>query len=310
MALTSALNPNVVKTALDSVFDAEFSLSVQPGLATAQNPLVFIQDTADKSAVIVEQFQGVGYFGTRAETADLAQSTPRVGNQKTFSVLNYAKEVDISKNFFDDDQHTVVQKMIKSFARNARLSQDKNAFNQYNLGFTTVLTNDGVALFSDSHITLNGDTVDNLEPASALSDTTLNNMFKSMLQQKTQDGTLGGHVPACLLVPPALFKLACEITKSELRSGTANNDLNYFSQLYPGLQVLQSPFLSAAQGGSDTAYYLLSRDHSMYRWVRQGMTTDLVPYQYQRNNSYIYKCEYREVVGPISFEGLVGSLGV
>ena len=309
MALTSSLSPNVVKTALDKVFETEFGLAQQPGLATAQDPAVFMQDSSDRGAVIVEQFMGVGYFDSRSESADLAQATPRVGNQKTFSILNYAKEVDIPKNFFDDEQHSVVQKMIRSFARNARLSQDKNAFNQYNLGFTTVLTNDGVALFSNSHVTLGGDTVDNLETG-ALSDSTLATSFVSLMQQKTQDGTLGGHVPACLLVPPALFKTACEITKSELRSGTANNDMNYYSQIYPGLMVKQSPFLSAAQGGSDTAYFLLSRDHSMYRWVRQGITTNMIPYEFQRNNSYIYKAEYREVVGPISFEGLVGSTGL
>ena len=308
MPMQSALSANAVRTALDSVFDAEFSLEAQPGLAHASDPMVFMQDSTDRAAVIIEQFEGAGYFEERAENASLAQSSPRIGNQKTFSVLNYAKEVDISKNFFDDDQHSVVQKAIKSFARNARLSQDKNAFNQYNLGFTTVLTNDGVALFSNAHTTLGGDTVDNLE-LGVLSEANLDVSFQSLALQLTQDGTLGGHVPACLLVPPALFKTAQEITKSELRSGTADNELNYYSQVYPGLMVKQSPFLSAAQGGSDTAWFLLSRDHSMFRWVRQAVSTDLVPYQYQRNNAYIYKAEYREVVGPISFEGMVGSNG-
>ena len=73
--------------------------------------------------------------------------------------------------------------------------------------------------------------------------------------------------------------------------------------LYPGLIVYQSPFLGAAYGGSDTAWYLLSADHSMYRWVRQSIVTDLVDYKFQRNNNYIYKAEYRAVVGPISFRG-------
>jgi len=309
MALTSALNANAVKTALDFVFDAEFSLEAMPGVAHASDPVVFMQDSIDRAAVINEQFQGVGYFDERTETASLAQATPRIGNQKTFSVLNWAKEVDIPKNFFDDDQHSVVQKSMRSFARNAKLSQDKNAFDQYNLGFTTVTTNDSVALFSNSHVTLSGDTVDNLETG-ALTETTLNSAFISLAEQLTQDGTLGGHQPACLLVPPALFKLATEITKSELRSGIADNELNYFSQIYPGLVVKQSVFLGASQGGSDTAYFLLSCEHSMYRWVRQDVTTDLVDYKYQRNNAYIYKAEYREVVGPISFEGMVGSTGV
>lgn len=305
MAFTSALNTNVVKTALDKVFFTEFEYNDQPGLATARDPLAFMQERSTKAAEIVEQMQGVGYFEERAEQANIAQATPRVSNQKTFSMINYAKELDISKNFFDDDQHGVVQKAIKDFARKARLSQDKNAFNQYNLGFTTVLANDGVALFSNSHVALDGTTVDNLETG-GLTESVLNTAFVSLMQQKTQDGTLGGHMPALLLVPTVLFKTACEITKSEMRSGTANNDLNYYSQIFPGLQVKHSPFLSATYGGSNTSCFLLSRDHSMMRWVRQDLVTDLVDYKTQRNNNYVYKAEFREKVGPISYEGLVG----
>lgn len=277
----SSLAPSVVKTAIDMVFDSEYGYTSIPGIATAETSGVFMQDTTDRAAVIVEQFMGPGYFEARAEQQDLAQGSGKVGNQKTFSVLNYAKQIDISKNLMDDDQHSTIEMMIKKFARNARLTRDKNAFQQFNLGFTTVLTNDGVALFSDSHVTLNGDTVDNKETG-ALSDSTLNTSFNSLINQKTQDGTLGGHVPAILLVPTALFKTAQEVTKSELKSGTANNDLNYYSQIYPGLQVYHSPFLGAAYGGSDTAYFLLSRDHSMFRWVRQAISTDLVDYKTQR----------------------------
>jgi len=222
--------------------------------------------------------------------------------------LNYAKSVDISKNLMDDDQHSTIDKLVRAMARNARLTKSKNSFNQYNLGFTTVTTNDSVALFSNSHTTLDGQTVDNLETG-VLSETNLDTAIQSLINQKTQDGTLGGHEPAVLLVPPALFKTATITTKSELRPGTANNDLNYYSMVYPGLQVFMSPFLGSGYGGSDTAWFLLSKDHSMTRWVRQGITTDMVPYQNQRNNNYIYKAEYREVVGPISFEGIVGSNG-
>lgn len=305
----SNLAPDVVKTALDLVFDSEYGLEQLPGYATAEDPSVFKQSTTDRQAVITEQFMGPGYFDSRSEVGDVPSKTARVGNQKTFSVLNWAQSIDISKNLMDDDQHDTINMLVRKMARNARLTRDKNAFSVLNLGFTTQTTNDGVAIFSNSHVTLGGDTVDNLETG-ALSESTLYNSFLSLINQKTQDGTLGGHQPAVLLVPPALFKTAQEITKSVLRAGTGNNDLNYYSELYPGLQVKQSPFLSAAFGGSDTAYFLLSKDHSLTRWVRQGLVTDIVPYQYQRNNNYIYKAEYREVVGCISFEGIVGSTGV
>jgi hypothetical protein len=304
----SNLAPDVVKTAIDLVFNTEFGLEMLPGYATADTAAIFKQETVDRQAVITEQFQGTGYFENRSEVQDVPNGTARVGNQKTFTVTNWAKSVDISKNLMDDDQHSTIDMLIKGMARNARLTKSKNAFNVLNLGFTTTLTNDGVALFSDSHVTLNGDTVDNLETG-ILSEANLDIAFQSLMNQKTQDGTLGGHMPSVLLVPTALFKRAQEITKSVLKSGTANNDMNYYSELYPGLQVFHSPFLGAGQGGSDTAWFLFSKDHSLTRWVRQAMSTDLVDYRTQRNNNYIYKAEYREVVGAISYEGIVGSNG-
>ena len=305
---SSAQATNVIKTALDFVFDQEFSLESLPGYANAETGAIFKPDTIDRAAVIGEQFMGTGYFEERAEVENVPGATARVGNQKTFNVINYSKSIDISKNLMDDDQHSTVDKIVKNMARNARLTKSKNAFNILNLGFTTTLTNDGVALFSNSHITLSGDTVDNLETG-VLTEANLDVMIQKLINQKTQDNTLGGHEPAVLLVPTALFKKAQEITKSTLRSGTANNDMNYYSELYPGLQVFHSPFLGAGFGGSDTAWFLLSKDHSLTRWVRQDLVTDLVDYRTQRNNNYIYKAEYREVVGAFSFEGLVGSNG-
>ena len=299
---------SVVKTALDKVFNAEFDYPTLPGVATAEDSLVFMQDSSDRASVITEQFQGSGYWDTRSELQDVPEGANKVGNQKTFNNVNYAKSIDVSKNLFDDDLHSVVQMMIRNMARNARLTRDKNAMAPYVNAFGTELTNDGIALVSTAHVTLDGTTVDN-DVTGALSDSWIENAIVRLTEQKTQDGTLGGHEPACLLVPPQLFKEANIFTKSELRPTTANNDLNYVSYIYPGLVVKQSPFLGSAHGGSDALAFMLSRNHSVYRWVRQALQTDIIDYKFQRNNNYIYKGEYREVVGSIAYEGLVGTNG-
>jgi len=309
MSLNSALNPDVVKTALDKVFYQKFNLPNTPGLATAQDASLFMQGTTDRAAEIVESFSGVGYWDQRAEEGDVLEGSPRVANQKTFSVTNFAKSVKVPKNFFDDEKHSVITNMISDLGNKGRLTRDKNAFAPYRLGFTTALTSDGAALFSDSHTLIGGGTQDNKLTA-ALSESSLNAAFIALAEMKQQDGTLGGYMPKTLFVPPALFKLAKEITKSAARSGTANNDLNFYSDIYPGLEVKQSPFIGASQGGSDTAWFLLSDVHSIGRWVRQDIVTDMVDYKYSSNNSYVYKAEYREVVGAIDFGGAIGSTGL
>lgn len=308
MSMTNSANPDVVKTYLDGLFAMTFEYEAQPGFSSAKDGMIFKQDSVDRASVILDQFAGVGYFAERGEEESYAQATGSTGNTKTFSVLNYGKDITISKNFMADDQWSTVEKTMKDAGRKAALTQDKNAFDQYNLGFTTVTTHDGVALFSDSHVLMSGGAEDNLETG-VLSEANLEVAIRSLTSQLAQDGSLGGHQPAILLVPTALFKTAMEITKSVYRSGTANNDMNYYSEIYPGLVVKTSEYLSAAQGGSDTAWYLLSRDHGMTRWVRQGLETVLVEPQYSPNGQYVYRCEYREVVGPVTWEGLVASNG-
>lgn len=303
----SALNPNVVKTALDMVFFPAFNGEQHPGYVNAESTSVFNQETTDRQAEIVEVFKGAGLWESRAEEQDVPQGTFRVGNTKTYSVTNYAQSLDVSKNLFDDDQHNVVNRAVTDMARKARMTRDKNAFAIYRDAFTTALTADGAALVSDSHTTLGGFTVDN-KLAVALTESNLNTAIVMMVEQKSQDGVISGSMPKVLLVPPALFKLACEITESELKSGTGNNDMNVYSTKY-GIQVATTPWIGAAAGGSDTAWYLLGDNHSITRWVRQDITTDIVDYKFQRNNNYIYKGEFREMVGAIDYAGLVGSTG-
>jgi len=101
-SLSGGLSPNIVKTALDDVFYQEANIQQHPQYATAETAAVFKQDTADSSAVIWELFKGGGLWSTRSEEQDVVSATPRVANQKTFTVTNFAQSIDITKNLFDD----------------------------------------------------------------------------------------------------------------------------------------------------------------------------------------------------------------
>lgn len=304
----SGLNPSVVKAVLDDVFYPEFEYKQQPGWVGATSPLLFKQVTTDRAAEIEEVFKGVGLFDSYAEEADVPSEASRITNQKTFSVLTYGKSMDIPKNFFDDNMHGAYEEMTRDFALKARLTMDDNAMSVYRGAFTTTLVNSGATLVSDSHTLISGGTVDN-KITTALSETSLNTAIVMLAEQKDEAGVVIGGNPATLLVPPALFKTACEIVESEQRSGTADNDMNVYSDKY-GITVATSNRLGAViSGGSDTAWYLLGRNHSVKRWVRQGIVTDLVDYKFQRNNNYVYKANFREVVGARSYVGLVGSTG-
>jgi hypothetical protein len=170
---------------------------------------------------------------------------------------------------------SAVNKAVKQQAMTWNASRDRNAFGVYANGFTTQTTIDGVALFSNSHVNANGDTVDNLETG-ILSDTNLNTVINSLRTQLSQTGVVLGYEPKFLLTPTAIHSTGMQIAKSVLRAGTGNNDLNYISEMYPGMKVVYSPFLDAT---STTAYFVGSQTHGVMRFEREAFFTELTDWK-------------------------------
>jgi len=202
--------------------------------------------------------------------------------------------------------HGVWSKTVSDFAMVARVTQDQNAFSIFRNGFTTTLTADGSAFFS-THTTISGVTVQNNDTG-VLSVDNLNGGIVGLRQQKNQAGVLLGNVPSILLVPSKLFKKAIEITESALIADSADNNINVYRSSY-GMKVMTSPWLDATVGGSDTAWFLLSKNHSVTRLIRQGIQTALRDWIYSNNRTYFYQANFREEVFVYDYVGAWGSTG-
>lgn len=306
--LTQSASPNLelVKTALDKIRDESVMLNARTGKAEATDPVVFTQDTASNAAVVSTTQGGGGYFEKTLDDVSanksvaISSSTP-----KTTLIANFKKDLDISKNFMSDQQHSSVAKAVKSNVRSWMASRDQNAFSVWAGGFGATDTIDGVDLFSASHVNENGDTVDNLE-SGALTVTTLNASIVTLRNQKNQSGVKVGYEPDFLLTSNDGHMNAMAVAKSTLRQGTGNNDLNYFSELFPGMKVVYNQFLDDT---STTAYFIGAAGHGVTRFVREELNTTLVGWETQRNDVYIYKLRAREEVDAIEYSGTVGSTG-
>lgn len=306
--ITSGLNPDLVKTELDRLFFSKFNNKPGPQIADITDSLIFNQDSASNSAVITEIMNDGGQWEQRTnELQNIAEATVIAGQKRTFTVTNFAHSLPVPKHFEDDEQWSAVRKSLTKMAQKGRLTDRVNGFGIYRNAFAGTLTNDGAALISDTHTNINGDTIDNKITA-ALTPDSLETLITRLIEQKDQSGDIVGHEARCLLVPPALFKEAVEITESKLEADTADNQLNVYSAKY-GIFVKQSQYIGAAQGGSDTAFFLLSDDHEVYRWQRQAPITAFTPWTLTKNFVSFYKSEFRNVYGAISYEGIVASDG-
>lgn len=308
--LTSGLNPNVTKTALDKVFYQRFARFPGPQFSFAGDEMVFQADSTDRAAVIMEVFKGVGLWTNTPEQGEYSGDTPLVNDQITFSVARYTKKFHITEEMIEDDQHSVVRNAVSQMGTKARVTQDRVAMGVYRNAAGTTLTSDGVALLSASHTNINGDTIDNTVSGAFTVDT-LEEGINLLVEQKDQAGDIIGHEAKTLLVPPALFKEAVEVTESRLEANTTDNQLNVFSAKY-GIVVRQSQYLGAAAGdnGADDHWFLMGEYHSVMRWVRVPVQTRLLDGSYKDNGDSVYRGRFREVSGAITYEALVGYEGV
>lgn len=202
--------------------------------------------------------------------------------------------------------HGVWSKAVADFAMVARVSQDENAFKIFRGAFTTTLTADGQALCS-THTLIGGGTVVN-NATGVLTPDNLYTGIVALRQQKNQAGVILGNVPSVLLVPSLLWKKAIEITQSALIADSGNNNLNVYRSAY-GMVVMTSPWMDAAAGGSDTAWFLLSKNHAVSRLVRQGVQTALRDWTFSNNRTYFYQANFREEVFVYDYVGVYGSNG-
>ena len=306
--LYSGANANVTKTALDKVFFQQYAAVPGPQISFAGDEMVFMQDSADNAAVIMENFKGVGLWEDTPEQAEYKGDDPLVTDQITFSVARFTKKFHISEEMEEDDQHSVVRRAIAQMGMKAKVSQNIKAFETYRNAASSTLTSDGVALLSASHQNIEGDTIDNTI-SGAFSVDTVEEGINLLLVQKDQAGDIIGHEAKTLLVPNQLYKEATEVLESTLEANTTDNQLNVYSHKY-GIVLRQSQYIGAAQGGKDDHFFMMGEYHSVMRWVRIPIRTKLLSGDFQENGDAVYRGRYREVYGAISYEALVGYEGV
>lgn len=306
---TEAQNFSIVQTELDKVFFQKFDFDDSfPGVAHASTGDIFTQQETTHAAWIQSVYKGVGLFPAIGETVSVPLVTPSVRNKQTTQVLTFAQAIDISKQLFDDNMHGVWAQTVSDFADMARNSQDFGAFSLFRNGFTTALTADGVSIFNAAHPLIGGGTQSNVGSA-ALTPTSLNTALVSLMEQKNQAGVISGMTAKVLVVPPALWKHAREITDSALIADSGNNNVNVYRSAL-GITVWTSNWLGAVAGGSDTAWFLLGSRSGFTRLVRQGIETALTPWQYSNDLVYRYQANFREAYFCADYSGVYASTGL
>jgi hypothetical protein len=147
-------------------------------------------------------------------------------NHETIALGFSLTEEAIEDNLYD----SLSARYTKALARGMSYTKQVKAANVLNNGFTNSAVyygGDGVPLFSASHPLVSGGTNSNIPSTPAdLNETSLENAVIQIAAWTDERGLLIAARPKKLIIPPALQFVATRLLETELRVGTADNDIN------------------------------------------------------------------------------------
>lgn len=257
---------------------------------------------------------GMGAFGdwtqrtSQFDVVDYKTLSP--GLERTYVHNAFTQGFIVTREMYEDDQYRQIEKMPKAMARSGRAKLEKDAMYPLINGFAAsgVTIYDGQALFSNAHPLLDSAGVGDNLTTGVLSDTNLKLGLQLMRQTVDEAGNLIQLKANRLIIPPALEDVAKRLIHSSELSGTANNDTNEYLKEY-GLEIKVMDYLSAAAGGSDTAWYLQAKgNHELnFFWRKRP------EFKWEEvfdNFVSKYRGYMRYSYGVSDWRGLVGSTGL
>jgi hypothetical protein len=145
-------------------------------------------------------------------------------NHETIALGFSLTEEAIEDNLYD----SLSARYTKALARAMSYTKQVKAAAVLNNGFDAAYPGgDGVPLFSNAHPLVSGGTNSNIPTTPTdLNETSLENAVIQIAAWTDERGLLIAAKPKKLVVPPALQFVATRLLETELRVGTADNDIN------------------------------------------------------------------------------------
>jgi hypothetical protein len=207
-------------------------------------PFVFNVENSTKEYEDEWEFSGLGPMPEKPEAESLTYQDAKRGGTVRYLHFTYGLGVRSSFELYDDDQYGIVKQIPKALARSAHFTIEQQAWNVFNLGFTSIKTTDGVSLFNPQHpllggtqATLIGPGLTNLvyapgtypnEPLQDvdLSITALQLAVQQFERMPDSQGMPIQVKPKYLVIPPELKFIAREILGSPHKPYTSDNEIN------------------------------------------------------------------------------------
>ena len=189
---------------------------------------IYETETSERSFEEEVKLSGFGAAPVKPEGAAISYDNAQESFTARYNHETVAMGFSITEEAMEDNLYdSLSARYTKALARAMAYTKQVKAASLLNTGFTTFQSGDGVTLFNTAHPTVAGGTNSNRPAVDVdLNETALEQAVIDIAAFKDERGLLIAARPRKLIVPPGLMFVATRLLETELRVGTADNDLN------------------------------------------------------------------------------------
>ena len=217
---------------------AQFAKMLEPGLNTLfgleydsyppEYAAVFEANTSQKAFEEDVLLEGFGSAPVKNEGAAVSYDSASQQWTARYQHETVALAFSITEEAEEDGQYgSISSRYTKALARSMSSTKEIKAANVLNNATAAGFTGgDGVTLLSTSHPTRNGNQSNTLATAADLSETSLESILINIADMKDDRGLRIAAQGTTLVIPTAYSFVAERLLESQLRTATADNDIN------------------------------------------------------------------------------------
>lgn len=267
---------------------------------------IYETETSERSFEEETKLSGFGAAPVKPEGQAMEYDTAQEAFTARYVHETVAMGFSITEEAMEDNLYdSLSARYTKALARGMAYTKQVKAASLLNNGFTTFLSGDGVSLFNTAHPTVSGSINRNRPLVDAdLNETSLEQAVIDIAAYVDERGLLIAARPQKLVVPPDLMFVATRLLQTELRVGTADNDLN---ALKSNGSIPQGYRVNHYLTDPDAWFLITDVPNGMKHFVRSAMKTGMEG-DFDTGNVR-YKARERYSFGVSDPLGIYGSRG-
>ena len=222
MAISRAQLLKELLPGLNALFGLEYATYGE------QHKEIYETETSERSFEEETKLSGFSAAPVKNEGSAIAYDNAQEAFTARYTHVTIAQGFSLTEEAIEDNLYDSLSgRYTKALARSMAYTKQVRAASVLNTGFTAATGGDGQPLFSTAHPLVSGGTNSN-EPAvpADLNETSLEAAVIQIAAWTDERGLLIAAKPRKLIVPPALQFVATRLLETELRVGTADNDIN------------------------------------------------------------------------------------